>query len=142
MSMWRIAPFVPAAALLLLLAWVTIARREAPSRKQTAYFALVLSLLAWLSIVLPMQFQSVGSERHNFVAQRDIGYFVGSALFLCGPFALVAALSLAAREIRLGKAAAAGSAMVLAAAGFILVPGLFATGWLIGCVFAGYPSCM
>ena len=142
MSLWRIAPFVPAATLLLLLAWVTITRREVPSRKETVYFALILSILDWLSIVLPMQFQSVGGERHNFIARRDFGYFVGSALFLCGPFALVAALSLAARRVGLSKAAAAGSAMVLAAGGSILIPGLFATGWLIGCVFAGYPSCM
>lgn len=140
--MWRIAPLVPAATLLLLLAWVTMTRREVPSRKQTACLALVLSQLAWLSIALPMQFPSVGGERPHFVAQRDIGYFVGSALFLCGPFALVAALSLAARKAGLGRVAAAASAMVLAAAGSILIPGLFATGWLIGCVFAGYPSCM
>ena len=119
--MWRITPFVPAAMLLLLLAWVTIRRREVPSRKQTAHLALVLSLLAWLSIVLPLQFQSAGGERHQFVAQRDLGYFIGSALFLCAPFAVVAALSLATRRMTLGTVAAGGSAVVLAATGAIFV---------------------
>jgi hypothetical protein len=142
MNMWRIAVFVPAAALRLLLAWVTLGRHETPSRKHTIYLTLALTLLAWLSIVLPMQFQSGAIERYRFVAQRDIGYFIGSALFLCAPFAVVSILSLAARRLKLGKVAASSSALVLAAAGSIFIPSLFAAGLVIGCVFAGYPSCM
>jgi hypothetical protein len=140
--MWRITAFVPAAMLLVLLAWVTLGRNEAPSRKQTAYLTLTLSLVAWISIVLPLQFQSVSFERYRFVAQRDIGYFIGSALFLCAPFVVVAILSLAVRRFNLGKVAAGSSALVLAAAGSIFIPGLFTAGWVIGCVLAGYPSCM
>jgi hypothetical protein len=89
-----------------------------------------------------LQFQSGATNQYRFVAQRDIGYFIGSALFLCAPFVVVSMLSLAARRFGLGKVAAGGSALVLAAAGSIFIPSLFAAGWVIGCVFAGYPSCM
>lgn len=140
--MWRIAAFVPAASLLLLLAWVTVARREAPRRQHTAFLTVALSLLAWLSIVLQMQVQSGGIEGYRFVAQRDLGYFVGSAVFLCALFAVVAILSLAARRFNLSKVAAGGPALVLASAGSLFMPGLFAAGWIIGSVFSGYPSCM
>jgi hypothetical protein len=140
--MWRITAFAPAAALLLLLAWMTLARRRAPDRKHTVYLTLALSLFAWLSIVLPMQFKSANFESYRFVAQRDIGYYLGSALFLSAPFAVVSALSLAARRLNLGRVAAGGSAFVLATAGSIFLPGLFAAGWIIGCVFAGYPACI
>ena len=140
--MWRTAPFVPAAALLLLLVWLTLGRKAVPSRRQTASLAVVLSLLAWVTIVLPLLFHTVGGERSHFVAQRDLGYFIGSALFLFSPFAVVAALSLAARRLNFGRVAAGGSAVFLAAAGSVLIPGLFATGWIVGCVLAGYSSCM
>lgn len=140
--MWRIAAFVPAASLLLLLAWMTLARREAPRRQHTALLTVALSLLAWLSIVLLMQVQSGGIEGYRFVAQRDLGYFVGSAVFLCALFAVVAILSLAARRFNLNKVAAGGPALFLASAGSLFMPGLFAAGWIIGCVFSGYPSCM
>ena len=141
-NMWRITAFIPAAILLFLLACVTLGRHEAPSRKQIAYLTLTLSLVAWLSIILLIQFQSIGAERYRFVAQRDIGYFIGSALFLCAPFVVVAILSLTARQFNFGKMAAGSSALVLAAAGSIFMPSLFAAGWVIGCAFAGYPSCM
>ena len=140
--MWRITAFAPAAALLLLLAWVTLGLRETPSLKRTIYFALALALLAWLSIVFPLQFQSSAIGRYRFVAQRDIGYFVGSALFLCAPFAVVSMLSLAARRFQLGKAGAGSLGLVLASAGSIFIPGLISAGWIVGCVFAGYSSCM
>jgi len=140
--MWRIAVFLPAACLLLLLAWATLARSKTPDPKHVVYLTVSLALLAWLSIVLPMHFQSRGIERGHFVAQRDIGYFVGSAVFLCAPFAVVSILSVAARRFNLGKMAAGVSALVLASAGLLFMPGLFAAGWVIGCVFAGYPSCM
>ncbi len=140
--MWRIAAFVPAASLLLLLAWMTLARRELPSRKDITYLTVFLSLLAWLSIVIPMQIQSGAIDSYRFVAHRDIGYFVGSAVFLCALFSLASILSLAARKLNLGKIAAGGSALVIASACSLFMPGLFATGWVIGCVFAGYTSCM
>jgi hypothetical protein len=141
--MWRWSVFAPAGALLLLLAWVALARRDVTSRKHVAYLTLGLALLAWLSIVLPLRAPFFGSdENHDFVAQRDIGYFIGSFIFVCATFALVAALGIAGRRFNLGKVATGLSALVLAATGFLFVPGLFATGWIVGCVFAGYSSCM
>jgi hypothetical protein len=141
--MWRWSVFLPAGALLLVLAWVALTRRYKPSRKHVALSTLGFALLAWLSIVLPLRQPFVGTgASYGFVAQRDVGYFVGSALFLCLPFAVVAMLSIAARKINLSKVAAGLSALVLAAAGFLFVPGLFATGWILGCVLAGYPSCV
>jgi hypothetical protein len=140
--MWRITAFAPAALLLLLLAWVTLGRSRTPSRKHAAYLALALALLSWLSIVLPLQFHSGNFEKYRFVAQRDIGYFFGSALFLCVPFAVVSMLSIAARRPKLTKVAAGGLALALASAGSIFIPGMFAAGWVIGCVFSGYPSCI
>jgi hypothetical protein len=140
--MWRIAPFVPAAASLLVLASLIIARKEPLSRKGAAYLALFLWFMAWLSIVLWMQSQSPGPEMYRFIAQRDIGYYLGSALFLLAPFAVVTTLSMHVRRFNMPLLRAAASALALATAGSIFVPALFATGWVVGCVFTGYPSCM
>ena len=141
-TMWRIEPFLPAAASLFLLAWIILARQRAPSYRNTAYLALGLWLLAWLSIVVWMKSQSVGSGESRFVAQRDIGYWIGSALFLLAPFAIVSTLAVGARRLQMRVLAAGASAFVLAAVGSVFIPGLFAAGWVVGCVFAGYPSCM
>ena len=136
-NMWRITTFAPAAVLLLLLAWITLSQSKKPSRKHTAYLTIAMALLSWLTVVLSMQLHTGHFDRYGFVAQRDIGYFFGSALFLCAPFAVVSILSLAIQRPNLGKGSAVGLAYILASAGSIFVPGLFAAGWVTGCVFSG-----
>jgi hypothetical protein len=141
--MWRIEPFVPAAALLLLLALAILARPRQPSHKVAAILALALWLLAWLSIVMWLKLQpGRTADVSRFVAQRDIGYYVGSALFLLAPFASVATLALAARRLKMSTLSRGASAVVLAGAGSVFIPSLFAAGWVVGCAFGGYPSCM
>jgi cobalamin synthase len=140
--MWRIEPFVPAGVILLLLAWVILAKQRPPSHRSIAYITLCSWLLAWLSIVVWMKSQSEGAGVSRFVAQRDLGYWIGSALFLILPFAIVTVLALSARRLKMGVLPALASASALATAGAVFLPGLFAAGWVIGCVLAGYPSCM
>ena len=141
--MWRWSAFAPAGAFLLVLAWVALTRRDVTSRRHIVYLTFGLALLAWLSIVLPLRAPFFGSgASYGFVAQRDIGYFIGSLIFVCAVFVIVSVLGVAGRRLSLGKVATGFSAVLLAATGFVFIPGLFATGWVVGCVFAGYPSCM
>jgi hypothetical protein len=135
----HLTPFVPAAILLLLLAWGTSCRNAVPSRKHTAYLTLTSWLLAWLTVV-PFWYGPPLSIK--FVPQRDLGYIIGSGFALSFPFAAVGGLSLAIRRLNLGKIPAGGAAFALAAAGSIYIPGLFIYGAIFGCSFSGYRSCV
>jgi len=79
----------------------------------------------------------------DFVLQREGGYWLGSAVMLSLPFLAVAAL----RRFMFATPQTASLTIrvtlgVAALVGWLLSPGLFVVGWVTGCVFAGYPSCM
>jgi hypothetical protein len=138
--MWNWWIFLPTGVMLLYLAWrLTLTSPTggaAVARMATAAWA-----VSWISIV---GFMLVAGRKSTFefVAQRDFGYYLGSAAFLAIPFVLVGLASSALNRQAWGSTRKMVFAVAAASLGIIFVPGLFFSGWVVGCVFSGYSSCM
>jgi hypothetical protein len=141
--MWTYLTFLPCG--IALMAQVVLSTGTA-RRMPTSHpwrIAAALWLGAWLTTVLVLYGRGEGSVVRDFVVQREGGYWLGSAVMLSLPFIAVEALRrfmFATPEATRSTARAATSFTALA--GWLLSPGLFGVGWVVGCVLAGYPSCM
>lgn len=141
--MWHYLTFLPCGV--ALIAQVALSTGTA-RRKPTSHpwrVATVLWLGSWFTTLLILYGPGEGSVVRDFVLQREGGYWLGSALMLSLPFIAVAVLR---RFMFATPQAAPHIARVAlgfaALAGWLLSPGLFSVGWVAGCVFVGYPSCM
>ena len=140
--MWHYITFLPCAvALFALVAVITKPSLSSPARSHWR-LAAILWLLAWLSTVVILYGRGHGSLLHDFIPQRETGYWLGSAFMLALPVLAIAGLGtfllsspyrLQTTRITLG---------VIALVGWLLTPGLFGVGWVTGCVFMGYHACM
>lgn len=141
--MWHYLTFVPCGlALLAQVALLTGTTRRKPT-PQPWQVSAALWLAAWLTTVILLYARSDAALFSGIVLQREAGYWLGSATTLSLPFLALAAL----RHFMLVAPQAAprtarNALAVVAAAGWLLAPGLFSAGWVAGCVFAGYASCM
>lgn len=89
--MWNFALFLPAAVLLALLAISLTRGHAAPSLGRVGALAIGLWLASWFAVVAVLYARSAGSLSSSFVAQRELGYWFGSALFMVVPFIAVVA---------------------------------------------------
>ena len=141
--MWHYLTFLPCGV--ALIAQVTLSTGSA-RRTPTSHpwlIATTLWLGAWIATLLILYGRTEGSVVRDFALQREGGYLLGSAVMLSLPFIAVAVLC---RFMFAAPHAASSTARiavgVVALVGWLLSPGLFSVGWVGGCVFAGYSSCM
>jgi hypothetical protein len=93
--------------------------------------------------VLVLVLAASSTESHfRFAAQRDVGYWVGAVVGLAVPFIVCAALAYASPLLH-AKPQVRFLVLMFASAGpFLAAPQIFAVGWVAGCTFVLYPSCM
>ena len=141
--MWQYLTFLPCAIALIAQVGLSTGTARRMATNHPWRVAIALWLGSWLATLLILYGRSQGSIVGNFVLQREIGYWLGSAVMLSLPFIAVAALH---RFMFATPQAAPSTARVAlgtaALAGWLLAPGLFSVGWVAGCVFVGYQSCM
>ncbi|GCL62587.1 hypothetical protein [Pseudaquabacterium pictum] len=141
--MWHYLTFLPCGVALFAQVALSTGNSWRVLSSHTWKTATALWLGAWIATLLILYGRGEGSVFKGFVLQREAGYWLGSAVMLSLPFIALAAL----RRFMFATPQAAPSttriALGLAAlVGWLLSPGLFGVGWVAGCVFAGYPSCM
>ena len=141
--MWQYLTFLPCGvALMAQVVLLTGTARRAPT-SHPLKVAAALWLGSWLATVVILYGRSQGSIVRDFVLQREGGYWLGSAVMFSLSFIAVAALH---RFMFATPEAAPSTARlalgIVALAGWLLAPGLFGIGWVAGCVFVGYQSCM
>ncbi len=140
--MWNFAVFLPAAVLLASLAVACTREGAAVSLGRATALALGCWLLSWCAVVAILYVRSSAGLSSSFVPQRDLGYWIGSALFMAVPFVVVLATWRAMSRTRLSPPARRVTALATAAGAWAFTPGLFFAGWVFGCAVAGYSSCM
>ena len=139
--MWNYSAFAPAGVCLVGLAWwVSGAKQGLPIRRAIS-LGVGLWVLAWLGTLGYMALVGDGKPR-TFIAQRDVGYLIGSLIFISVPFLAVLMSSMVLRQAPLNATPKVLASLGIAAVAWLFVPWLFYVGWIVGCVFAGYPSCM
>ncbi len=140
--MWNFAVFLPAAVLLALLAVVFPRQNAAVSLGRATALAVGCWLLSWCAVVAILYVLSSAGLSSSFVPQRDVGYWIGSALFMAVPILVVLATWQAISHTRLSPPARRVTALATAAGAWAFTPWLFFVGWVFGCSVAGYSSCM
>ena len=141
--MWTYLTFLPCGVALFAQVAITTGRSRHVLSSHPWKLATALWLGAWIATLLILYGRGNGSVFNGFVLQREGGYWFGSAVMLSLPFVAVAGL----HRFMFATPQAASSTIrfalgVAALVGWLLSPGLFGVGWVTGCVFAGYPSCM
>jgi hypothetical protein len=140
--MWNYTIFLPAAALLALLAVLQASEHSMRSPVRVAALAIAFWLLSWFAVVAVVYARSADTLSSSFVPQRELGYWSGSALFMAVPFLAVFAAGHALSRTRLSYRSRRYMALVVAAGAWVFTPGLFFAGWVMGCLAFGYRSCM
>ena len=140
--MWHYLTFLPSA--LALIALVAFSTRNSAASPSPAHWKLAagLWLLSWLATVVLLYSRGTGSLLQDFVAQREAGYWLGSAVMVALPFFVVAGVSRFLQGTPRNAITTRVALSTVALFGWLLMPGLFAMGWVTGCVLVGYQSCM
>jgi len=138
---WNFPLFAPAAACLVGLAWWLAGTKVAPSSGKSLLLAIGLWVLAWLATVGYIALTRE-SWPETFVAQRDLGYLIGSLLFIAAPFVVVLLTATLVRRTTMTEFVRVSVSIGTAVVAWFFFPWLFLVGWIMGCVFAGYRSCM
>ena len=139
--MWRYELFVPTAVALVIAAGaLSLPRREASLGRIWA-LVLVLAVASWSLVVAYLHFKSDAGAWH-FVARRDLGYWIGSLIFTTGPFLALAIMAPLMQHFAVPRTALVAVLVIGVVLGIVFTPWLFYVGWVVGCVAAGYTSCM
>lgn len=138
--MWNWFLFLPAGVMLLYLAWRVTSNAQI-GKVAVARIATTAWIISWMSIVGYMMVADRKAS-YEFVAQRDLGYYFGSAAFIAIPFFLVGFASLSLRRRQWSAVCRSVFAFAAASVGFLFIPSLFFSGWIVGCVLSGYSSCL
>jgi hypothetical protein len=139
---WNYAFFLPVAVALVLcvLTW-----RPADFRTNHAR-AVGIAAVLWIlsSAMVLVLFWALAPSRFSrpMVPQRDFGYMIGGALALSLPFIASAMVFYVLTRLGTSSRATQLVAVCAGAAEFLLVPPAFFAGWIFGCAFSGYRSCM
>jgi hypothetical protein len=139
---WHYLTFAPSAVGLFVLVAMLAKLGQTLRADKVWSMAVVLWLVSWAATVALLYSRSNGSLINDFVPQRDLGYWLGSALLASAPFLIVTGVGqFLVRSPRIGSSLAL-ALTPLAVLGWLLLPGLFTTGWVFGCVAFGYHSCL
>ena len=140
--MWHYLTFAPTAVALIVLVAVLAKLGRTPRAGKAWLAAVALSLISWGTTVVLLYSRGTGSLIADFVPQRDLGYWLGSAVLASAPFLVVTGVSrFLVRAPRVSSSLAL-ALTPLAVLGWLVSPGLFAAGWVFGCVAFGYRSCL
>jgi hypothetical protein len=132
--------FLPTGVMLLYLAWRVTSTAQV-GKVAVARIATTSWIISWMSVVGYMLVADKMAS-FEFVAQRDLGYYFGSAAFIAIPFFLVGLASFSLQRRQWSAVRKSMFAFAAASVGFFFIPSLFFSGWIVGCVLSGYSSCL
>jgi hypothetical protein len=136
------ATFLPVAAGLALTSALLAADGGIHVLRKRLPAVVIVWLLSSLIVLAVLLTTGSTVNTSRFVAQRDIGYWLGGALGIAVPFLVCIALAFAIQTRVVSRLLRFFALVVTGLWLFLAVPQFFAVGWVVGCVLLGYASCM